>query len=300
MSYAHIGHLYKDQRILWFKECWAMEKVHGTSAHIRWDGEKMHLFSGGAAAESFAKCFDREELPKKLAEVFGTTPATIYGEAYGGKEQGMRDTYGSTLMFIAFDVQIKDYWLEVPQAVEMVEKVGLEFVPYWRVPATVESLDAYRDRPSEVAERRGCAGNTDKYGFCPPIQEGIVCRPIHRVYGDHMERICCKHKRHEFKERGNVPEVTDPEKLAVLEEAQAISEEWVTPMRLQHILDKLGNTREIKDIPKIIAAMQEDVLREAKGEIVEGKTTLKAIGTKAVSLFKDLLQEELRNSPDAK
>jgi len=278
-----------------------MEKVHGTSCHIRWDGKKMHLFSGGAAGESFAKCFDIPSLTAKLLEVFGDKPACVYGEGYGGKEQGMRDTYGATLCFIVFDVQVGEYWLDLPGAVDVATKLGLEFVPYERIPATVEAMNAARDKPSEVAVRRGCGGNTDKYGFCPPISEGVVLRPIYRIYGENGERICCKHKRDEFKERGNVPQLTDdPEQLAVLTEAQAIAEEWVTPQRLGHILDKLGNTREMKDIPKIIAAMQEDVLREAKGEIVEGKTTLKAIGTKAVSLFKDLLQEELRNSPDAK
>lgn len=29
MGYAHINNAYRDSRILMFKECWAMEKVHG-------------------------------------------------------------------------------------------------------------------------------------------------------------------------------------------------------------------------------------------------------------------------------
>lgn len=33
MGYLHIDNLYKNRDILLFRECWALEKVHGTSAH---------------------------------------------------------------------------------------------------------------------------------------------------------------------------------------------------------------------------------------------------------------------------
>lgn len=36
MSYADIENLYKNRRIMLFKECYAMEKIHGTSAHVGW------------------------------------------------------------------------------------------------------------------------------------------------------------------------------------------------------------------------------------------------------------------------
>lgn len=34
MAYMHIENLYANQTILESKECYAMEKIHGTSAHI--------------------------------------------------------------------------------------------------------------------------------------------------------------------------------------------------------------------------------------------------------------------------
>lgn len=40
---------------------------------------------------------------------------------------------------------------------------------------------------------------------------------------------------------------------------------------------------------KIIKAMQEDIRREAKGEIVESKELFKAIGTRTVKVFKEYL-----------
>jgi len=45
----HIGNLYREQKILMFKECYALEKIHGTSAHIHFhsDSKAVIYFSGG-------------------------------------------------------------------------------------------------------------------------------------------------------------------------------------------------------------------------------------------------------------
>ena len=41
MGYLHIDNLYKNQTVLAFRRCFALEKVHGTSAHIAWrDGKE--------------------------------------------------------------------------------------------------------------------------------------------------------------------------------------------------------------------------------------------------------------------
>ena len=51
MGYAHIDNLYKEQTILMFRECYALEKIHGTSAHISWKGKQLWLSSGGIQAQ---------------------------------------------------------------------------------------------------------------------------------------------------------------------------------------------------------------------------------------------------------
>ena len=55
MAYMHIDNLYKAQEILAFKECYALEKIHGTSAHIYWSGETLRLFAGGVSHEGFVR-----------------------------------------------------------------------------------------------------------------------------------------------------------------------------------------------------------------------------------------------------
>jgi len=132
MSYAKIDNLYKNQEILLFKEAYALEKIHGTSSHIRFtnvSSPALKFFSGGEKHESFVKLFNEEILIAKFLEL-NQIDITIYGEAYGGKCQGMSDTYGKELKFVAFDVKINDKWLDIPAAESIVKQLGLEFLIY--------------------------------------------------------------------------------------------------------------------------------------------------------------------------
>ena len=153
MSYMHIDNLYRDQTILMFRECWSMEKVHGTSSHLGWSPNNgLRLSPGGVSLEQFTKCFGNlAELTERMSvmAVCGQTKIVVYGEAYGGRCQGMAHTYGKQLKFIVFEVKIDDCWLSVPAAADVAEKLGLEFVPYHKVSTDLEQLDAERDRPSE-------------------------------------------------------------------------------------------------------------------------------------------------------
>lgn len=281
MGYLHIDNLYKNTEILLFKECYAMEKIHGTSAHISWKNNKINLSSGGEKAERFNKLFNLKKLEKKFKELFDCE-VVVFGEAYGGKCQGMSGTYGKELKFIVFDVKIDKNWLDVPNAEDVVKKLDLEFVAYAKVDTNINTSNTYRDASSVQANRNGC-GN-DK------LREGIVLRPLIEVIKNNGSRIIVKHKRDEFKETKTKREV-NPEQLKILEDAKAIAGEWVTPMRLNHVLDKLGNPNEIEKTGEVIKAMIEDVKREAKGEIKESKQAIQFIGKKTAQLYKQRISK---------
>jgi len=289
MGYLHIDNLYKNQTILLFKECFALEKIHGTSAHINYNTEyqKANFFSGGESHVRFLTLFNSDFLESKMKEMFPTSAfVTIYGEAYGGKQQGMSNTYGKELRFIAFDVLVDEVWLNVPDAENLCSQLNLEFVNYVKIPANIESLNAERDKPSIQAMKNGCGE--------AKIKEGIVLRPLEEMVTNNCKRIIAKHKRDEFKETKTVRDLS-PEKLKVLEDSKAIVEEWVTEMRLSHVLDKLPKNINIEDTKLVINAMIEDVYREAKGEIVESPNVSKYIGSKTASLFKKFLQKNIQN-----
>lgn len=276
MGYMHIDNLYKNQLILLFKECYALEKIHGTSAHVSWNDGKVGFFSGGEKHENFIKLFNQEELKARFLGK-GHDKIMVYGEAYGGKCQGMSATYGTSLKFVAFDVLVGDQWMDVPVADAICTELGIEFVHYKRVSTDLPVLDIARDEPSHQAARNGVVETRNS--------EGVVLRPIHEFSDRYGNRIIAKHKRAEFAERKNQPAV-DAAKQEVLDNAEKVADEWVTEMRMAHVLDKLNLELDLKNIPAVIAAMQEDVTREAMGEIIDNKETRRAIGAAASKMYK--------------
>lgn len=316
MGYMHIENLYKNQKLLMFKKVYALEKIHGTSAHISFRRGKVPplddveqpdvaivgFFSGGEKYENFVKLFDLEDLKKRFLEA-GPEKMIVFGEAYGGKQQGMKDTYGPALKFVAFDVFMDadrdpnapeggKIWLGVESAAMMVEKLGLEFVAWNLVDTDIATLDRERDLPSRQAVRNGIAE--------PRIAEGVVLRPPIEVRTNNGDRLIAKHKRPEFSERASKKDTNvSAEKQAVLDKAEEIAAEWVTAMRLEHVSDKLkaklGRELGMEDTREVINAMVEDVTREAKGEIVESKEALRAIGSATAKLFSRHQKQKLRN-----
>lgn len=292
MGYLSINNLYKDQTVMLFKQVYAMEKIHGSSSHITWDKGVMTFFAGGAKHESFVALFDQEKLKATFTEEFGVTDyaVTIYGEVYGGKMQAMSATYGKDMKFIAFDVQVGESWLVVPHAHAVVKKFDLEFVDYSLVDATVEALDAERIKESTQAVRNGCGSGRKR--------EGIVIRPPIEVKTNNGARVIAKHKNENFEERATPQKIVDPSQLKVLEEVDAIVNEWCTSMRLEHALDKVFPNGETPDIAKmgvLLKYMVEDILREAAGEIVDSKELRGAISKKTAQMFKDKIKSSLYN-----
>jgi hypothetical protein len=167
-------------------------------------------------------------------------------------------------------------------------KLGLEFVHYARASTDLAALDAERDAPSEQAKRNGVEGDKPR--------EGVVLRPIDEMRDARGNRILAKHKRDEERETATPRKVVDPSKMEVLRAANEIAEEWVTPTRLEHVLDKLGPDVGIERMRDIIAAMTEDVLREGAGEIVDSREARAAIGKKTAETFKARLQAAFRES----
>lgn len=292
----HIQNLYKDQRILGLRECYAMEKVHGSSAHVEIEsgvtGIHVSYFPGGESLMNFMKIFNEEDLKAKFKDIleFGGAKVTIYGEVYG-PVQKMSHIYGPKLGFIVFDVFVHNgidgVYLAVPQAEDVAKKLGLEFVPYMQVSCTTDCLNAERSKPSEVAKRRGMGDDKPR--------EGIVVRPLFELRLNNGERLMVKHKNEDYSERTSKRDtkVIDPAKLKALEDAKAVADEFVNPMRMSHVVAKLeaqlAHALDIKDTPLVIKAMIEDVNREGKGEFAASQDVDKAIGQAAAKLFKQTI-----------
>jgi hypothetical protein len=288
MGYADIENLYKNQEVLLFKEVFALEKIHGTSANISWKDSNLTFFSGGEPHSKFVALFDQEALREKFLAT-GEPEIKVHGEAYGGKCQGMSETYGKELKFCAFDVKVGEAWLSVPQADELARSLGFEFVAYDLIPATLEALDAHRALPSVQAKRNGIV--EDK------VREGDVLRPPLEIRKNCGSRIVAKYKNAEFEETTKPRKVIDGAALAVLQEANAIATEWVTAMRLTHVLDALAGTHgremKIEDTGLVIKAMLADIKKESTGEITWSAEAEKVVTRTAAVAFKSRISAVL-------
>jgi len=286
MSYMHIDNLYKNQEILAYKECYAMEKIHGTSARISYKDGRLSFFAGGCNHEKFIALFDVDYLATELAKRCASNVSTsIHGEAYGGKIQHMSNTYGKELEFVGFEVNIAGLWLNVPKAEAFVRSLGLDFVSYNKIVTTLEAIDAERDACSVQAVKCGMGEGLPR--------EGIVLRPLEEYTTNNGARVIAKHKGDNFKETKSPRKVQSLEELRVLVDAKAIAIEWVTHERLLHVSDSTGLVLQAENIGKLISAMHEDIEREGKGEIATSVRAKKEIGKSTALLIKQIAKGKL-------
>ncbi len=298
MGYLKIQNLERNQTILEHRACWALEKVHGTSAHIKYNAEHeaIHYFHGGVSkAESFRALFDHEELLRRFGILVGeldvSSSITLYGEAYGGKMQGMSSLYGPNLGFIGFDVRIDDhYWLDVPNAFNVATQLGQHFVPFSEVGTGIESLEAVRDAPSRIWPDR-----LDKAAK----GEGVVLRPLTECVDYRGNRVISKYKADWAKERKST-KVINPGQKEMQLKSRAFAEEFVVHERLLHILDAMSlhpkfHTLKMDRLGDVIAAMQDDVLLEEGVELKEGERqrALRAIASCTVRLYKEAARSQM-------
>lgn len=285
MGYMKINNLYKQKRILELKEVYALEKIHGTSAHIKYkeDQNSLIFYSGGAKHNEFIKLFNHDELYEKLS--FLNHPEIIvYGEAYGGGLQKMSDVYGKELRFIVFDVKIGDCWLDVPSAEKIASDLNLEFVSYNLVSTNLDVLRKERDKPSVQAIRNGC-GN-DKQG------EGVILRPVFEITMNNGCRLIAKYKTENFRETKTPRDVSEKD-LKLLKDAQEIADEWATEMRLSHILGKIPEPHDISLVGQVIKQMVEDIKIEGDGEVELSRQAIKEINRRTAIMFRKRLESNL-------
>ena len=217
-----------------FKKLFALEKLHGTSARVSWIDGQLRLSPGGGKIANFEKLFDQDDLRERFVKL-GHESVVVYGELYGGSIMRMSNTYGKEQRFTAFEIKIGEAWLSVPNAFDVSNKLGLEFVHFVEIPGELEAIDAEKDADSVQAMRNGMGTGHQR--------EGIVLRPPIECRNNRGARIVAKHKTDKFCETMTPRKVRDPLKVLAGEKAAL---EWVTDMRLAHVLDKIQGEKTIK------------------------------------------------------
>lgn len=189
----------------------------------------------------------------------------------------MSKRYGSTLKFIAFDICIHGMYLSVDKAHNVASKLNLDFVDYDVISTDIDVINEMRDKDSTQAIRNGMGPGHKR--------EGVVLRPLIEVTKNNGDRIVAKHKREEERETKSPREIGE-DKLKILSDAQAIADEWVTPKRLEHVLNKLKPPFDITMTGEVIRLMVEDIRIESQKETVWSKDVEKAISKSTALIFK--------------
>ena len=301
-----IENLYRCPKMLLEHDVlYALEKVHGTSTHITWNGSGFRFFAGGANHEAFLALFDEAQLEMNIINhittfsrlacrhpnkdvwdllVENNNTFTLYGEGYGGKLLKMRNVYGD-LKFIGFDVKIGDTWLDVPDAEIFFRLIGLDFVQYTLVNTDIPSINHARDMASVVANKAGMGKNH--------VREGIILRPLKEYNATNGKRVMAKHKTKEYSETSTYREL-DETVMKMWSDCAEVAQEWVTKERLNHVLSKLFTVDEVPfiiDTSKVCKAMLDDIKAESTGEIEWSRETEIEIFKRTGSFFREYLEQ---------
>lgn len=164
------------------------EKIDGTNVRIGWDGEFISYRGRTDRAVlpiDLLKALDStfEPLEPVFEQVFGKTPAVLYGEGYGGKiQKGQK--YRETPGFILFDVKVGRWWLKREDVIDIADKFNIEAVPHRGTGTLWDAVDAAREGVQSL--------------FGDFEAEGYVARPAVELLDRSGERIIAKIKCRDF------------------------------------------------------------------------------------------------------
>lgn len=169
------------------------EKVDGTNIRVYWDGKSVTF--GGKTDNAqipvfllykLQELFEGTKAKLKLKEVFGDSPALMYGEGYGNKIQSAGKFYNPDgVDFVLFDVLIGNFWLERKNVDDVAEKLGIDKVPIIGE-GSLSNMVAITEK-----------GFKSEWGDFDA--EGIVARPKTELFTRKNERIITKIKHKDFK-----------------------------------------------------------------------------------------------------
>jgi len=292
-TYPEIESIDQVKALRLFNRVIATEKVDGTNVrigwvegHLRFGGRTIELTSADPLYGFYPWAQAQEDRWTAFFEGLHLegTDAVLFGEWYGpGVMKGGR--YGAEKQFRAFDLMIDGFLLDHAVFTTICESAGIPMMPVvYDGPYDESALLALRTSPSVVAAENG-QNNV--------IWEGIVVRPpiMFKTKADRW--ILAKFKDETFEERTSLRKTPfDP---AVVEAAEAFAKEWVTPQRLDHVLQHareqgvMGDS--MRDMGPILRLMHQDVRRESHVSDELWKSVNKQVSLETKGLFQTYLME---------
>jgi Rnl2 family RNA ligase len=296
-KYPHLESVYKVPELQWFTRVIATEKVHGTNARIqlgdgilRVGGRNEELSERNTNFGFYNWVMDSADVwRQRFMRVFpDREDIIIYGEWFGpGIQKGVQ--YGVEKQFRAFDVRIGGSLLDYADFISVCDQLDIPRMPLvYDGPFDLEALLDLRHKVSVVGQ---AAGVTDPEN----TWEGIVLRPPIMLRNKRGEWVMAKLKDEAFEERKSLKK--SPMAPVDHTEAIAFAEEWVTPMRLEHVLQQAREQQvpidSMQGMGSILRLMAADVLRESGTPKDQWKLYGSHVAKQTKELFQTYLQESL-------
>lgn len=292
-QYPHLENLDEMPAMFAVPEVIATEKVHGSSMRIGLFDGAIRL--GGRRLEFTDLRRDTKEglgfvswvlttgLDQRCREAFAGHNVLLYGEWHGSGtpaqgwpqvQKGIRYCAGNN--FRVFDVKVDGRYLPFDEIATWAAKVELKTMPVlFRGPPTQAAFDALIDTMSRVGAEHGIVDPENTL-------EGLVIRPPQLQWDDRGQVLMAKYKVGKWAERAS--RQRHPRQPKQVKEiapgAPAFAEEFVTSMRLDHILDQLrqeGLPVDHTATGEVLKRMGQDIKREGAQALFDGNLAWKDV-----------------------
>lgn len=165
------------------------EKVDGMNIRVMWRANKVEFAGKTDAAMLPPKLIVQLEklFPlEKMATLFDSCDACLYGEGYGAGIQKGGGLYRDVPGFVLFDVNIDEWWLERENVLDIAEKLNVPTVPVMFKGTLLEAIEYTKEGfASNIAEQDRQA-------------EGLVLRPLIELKNRRGKRVITKIKLKDF------------------------------------------------------------------------------------------------------
>ncbi|MFH1829961.1 MAG: RNA ligase family protein [Pseudomonadota bacterium] len=309
-KYPHIENIDEVPAIFELPEVIVTEKVHGSAmriglidGHLRYGGRKLEfndIRPESKEGQGFISWMLATGLDKKIKTAFIGHDVILFGEWHGSGtpskgwpqiQKGICYIKGND--FRVFDVRLDGKYLSQDEVLVWAAKVGLKTMPVlFRGRPDGEVFNSLIDTMSRVGEENGIVDAENTI-------EGIVIRPTEMQWDVKGNPIMAKYKVGRWAERASAASHprTPPKERPVIPGAKEFAHEFVTPMRLNHVLDQLrenGIPIDIKSLGEVMKRMGQDIKREGANALADARLDWKDVSPFVTHLTKNLFSQYLR------
>ncbi|MFA4875100.1 MAG: RNA ligase family protein [bacterium] len=314
-KYPHIENIDEVPAIFELPEVIVTEKVHGSAMRIglidgrlRFGGRKLDfndIRPESKEGQGFVSWVLDTGLEKRIETTFAGHDVILYGEWHGSGtpskewpqiQKGIRYIKGND--FRVFDIRLNGKYLPQDEIPAWAAKVGLKTTPV-----------LFRGRPDaqifnnliDTMSRVGCENGIDDP---ENTIEGIVVRPIEMQWDAKGNPVMAKYKVGKWAERASATK--HPRTLAkerpIIPGAKEFAEEFVTPVRLDHVLDQLREEQipiDVSSLGEVMKRMGQDIKREGANALADARLEWKDVSPFVTHLTKNLFSRYLKEGDDS-